>query len=195
MLHNRESKAILLIDMDGPLCDWYGSLYEKYKAKYPNRPIVEKKDVTQFYVEELYPPEHRKDVVALTRHVGFYENLKPQPRAIEALKDIENNCLTHIEPFICSSPDADAENLACHSEKARWVKKNLGSFWVKRLILTKDKTLVHGDFLIDDKPEITGVMTPSWLHLVYSMPHNQGSAGIQFDWTDWPSCKEAFLKY
>lgn len=52
------------------------------------------------------------------------------------------------------------------------MEEHLGRDFVKRLILTKDKTLVFGDFLIDDKPEIKGVKLPSWEHLIFDQPYN-----------------------
>lgn len=79
---------------------------------------------------------------------------------------------------------------------------------VNRLVMTRDKTLVTGDFLIDgievflifcsffllllspslsviscvlsltfcsfaDKPKISGMLTPSWQHVLFSAPYNQ----------------------
>ena len=32
----------------------------------------------------------------------------------------------------------------------------MGKDWCNRMILTKDKTIVAGDLLFDDKPKITG---------------------------------------
>lgn len=38
----------------------------------------------------------------------------------------------------------------------RWVEQNLGPQFVERIILTRDKTVVMGDLLIDDKDNIQG---------------------------------------
>lgn len=38
----------------------------------------------------------------------------------------------------------------------RWVEQNLGPQFVERMILTRDKTVVMGDLLIDDKDNIQG---------------------------------------
>lgn len=38
----------------------------------------------------------------------------------------------------------------------RWVEQNLGPEFVERIILTRDKTVVMGDLLIDDKDNIQG---------------------------------------
>jgi len=48
-------------------------------------------------------------------------------------------------------------------EKYHWVEKYFERDFTKRLVLTKDKTIIHGDFLIDDKPkpEKMGLSLPS----------------------------------
>lgn len=38
----------------------------------------------------------------------------------------------------------------------RWVEKHLGPQFVERIILTRDKTVISGDLLIDDKEVIQG---------------------------------------
>ena len=58
------------------------------------------------------------------------------------------------EVFICTAPLTNYENSVL--EKYKWVEKNFGHEWIKKIILTKDKTLIKGDILIDDNPEIFG---------------------------------------
>jgi 5'-nucleotidase len=58
-------------------------------------------------------------------------------------------------------------------EKYQWTEQHLGNEWAKKVILTRDKTLVKGDFLIDDRPEIIGVVTPVWEHVVFDKPYNR----------------------
>merc|ERR1712048_684490 len=45
--------------------------------------------------------------------------------------------------------------------------------WLKRLILTCDKTTVRGDFLIDDKPSICGSQQPLWTQIIFDAPYNR----------------------
>lgn len=187
------SKVILLIDMDGVLCHWYESLYHLYRRKYPLRSAVHPSNVTEFHAEDLYPEVHRVDLTALSREKGFYRGLRPIKGSLEALKDIQKNCSDFIEPFICSSPEVEYDEFACHTEKAQWVNGYLGEWWLKKLILTKDKTLVRGHIIIDDKPEITGAMTPTWMHVVYEQPYNKHVAGItkpSFNWAYWPMFRD-----
>lgn len=37
-----------------------------------------------------------------------------------------------------------------------WVEKHLGHEFLEQVILTRDKTLISGDLLIDDRPDILG---------------------------------------
>lgn len=93
---------------------------------------------------------------------GFYSGLEPIPGAREALKGA---LAAGHDVRIVSSPYIS--NPTCASDKLAWITKHYGSHWASRLVLTNDKTIVHGDILIDDKPVITGSMEPSWSHVVF----------------------------
>ena len=89
-----------------------------------------------------------------------------------------------LEVFICTSPISAYKN--CVLEKYEWVDRVLGSDWVKRIIMTKDKTFVKAEYLIDDKPEITGVENPpSWEHILYDRPYNKGMNKRRLTWENW----------
>jgi 5'-nucleotidase len=94
--------------------------------------------------------------------------LDPIPNALESLVKMQEK--GH-QVYICTSPLS--ESASCYTEKYEWVLKHLGKDWARRLIITKDKTLVYGDILIDDKPEIKGLVKPSWEHILYTQPYNQ----------------------
>ncbi len=80
---------------------------------------------------------------------GFILGLPPIEGGLQAVKDMLSS---GIDVRICTSPFAHYSGHE-HSffEKYEWIEKNLGSDWVERVILTRDKTLVRGEFLIDDK--------------------------------------------
>ena len=44
----------------------------------------------------------------------------------------------------------------CVCVQYAWVEKHLGHDFLEQVILTRDKTLITGDILIDDKPDILG---------------------------------------
>ncbi|EGV92359.1 5'(3')-deoxyribonucleotidase, cytosolic type, partial [Cricetulus griseus] len=95
---------------------------------------------------------------------GFFLNLEPIPGAVDAVREM--NDMQDTEVFICTSPLRKYDH--CVGEK------NLGPQFLNWIILTRDKTVVVGDLLIDDKDTIQGLEeTPSWEHILFTCCHNQ----------------------
>ncbi len=91
--------------------------------------------------------------------VGFFLSLEPLEFAIEGLNILQ----TKYDVWILTRPSI--KNTHCYTEKAEWIKKYFGEDMLNRMILCPDKSLVKGDFLIDDdikhgQPEFEG----EWLH-------------------------------
>uniref|UniRef100_A0A8C2FCT0 5',3'-nucleotidase, mitochondrial n=1 Tax=Cyprinus carpio TaxID=7962 RepID=A0A8C2FCT0_CYPCA len=64
--------------------------------------------------------------------------------------------------------------MKCVCPQYAWVEKHLGSEFLEQIILTRDKTIVTGDILVDDKPDILGVEpNPSWEHVLFTACHNK----------------------
>lgn len=174
---------LILLDQDGVLADFEHAFLTAWKTQYPDIPPVEYKDRTSFYILENYPPELRARAAAIYTAPGFIRNLPPVPGAIDAVKALLE---LGMDVRICTSPLSQFEN--CVTEKYLWVEKHLGREATNRLILTKDKTLVHGDLLIDDKPEIQGAVRPHWKHIVFDAPYNQHIADRpRLNWSNWRS--------
>ena len=96
--------------------------------------------------------------------------------------------------FIVSSPSV--KSVSCHSDKCEWVKQHLGDKWARRLVLTKDKTIVVGDVLIDDKPYITGAISkPKWKHITFAQPYNVklDDANQRIYLKEWNEWREAII--
>ena len=73
----------------------------------------------------------------------------------------------------------------CVPEKYEWVERHLGADFIRNVVIAKDKTLVRGDVLIDDRPEITGHLAPAWRPLVYDQPYNRARGGPRMTWANW----------
>lgn len=43
-----------------------------------------------------------------------------------------------------------------------WVEKHFGPEFLEQIVLTRDKTVVSADLLIDDRPDITGKGGAGW---------------------------------
>lgn len=76
---------------------------------------------------------------------GIFSLMDPMPGAIEAYKKLSEIYDTYI---LSTAP---WENPSAWSDKLLWVKKHLGKEAYKRLILSHNKNLNKGDYLIDDR--------------------------------------------
>ncbi len=174
---------IILVDMDGVIADFEKGLLETYKNRYPNKYFVSLDQRTSFYVKEQYPDELQPLIEEIYLAKGFFLGLPPIEGSLDALVELS---LKGNEIYICTSPLLN--NPFCVQEKYDWVINHLGKDWAKKMIVSKDKTIIHGDFLIDDKPYIKGVQQPTWEHILYSQPYN---AHIDYKkrmtWQNWKS--------
>jgi 5'-nucleotidase len=171
-------RKIILVDMDGVIANWLKEALRCLNAWVQPEQRRTVDQIKTFYIEDAYPGNDKliRDIV--TSH-GFYRDLEEIPGSITAVKNILE--MGH-EPFLCSSPETNFKEQMCWTEKAQWVEQHMGRKWVDRMILTRDKTLVHGDVLVDDKPSIRGVMTPTWSHLIYPAPYNDFTSGWRGGW-------------
>jgi len=178
------NKMRFLIDMDGVLSDFDGEFLKRWRERYPDKFYVPLAERTTFYVKQQYPDELKPLVSEIVWAPGFFRDMMPVDGGKEALTEMRS--MGH-EVFICTSPLTTYQN--CVLEKFEWVDRVLGSQWVSNIILTKDKTLVKADYLIDDKPNITGVEnTPDWEHIVYDQPYNREIDNKRrLTWGNWKS--------
>ena len=160
------SSTIVLIDMDSVLVDFEKRLADIWILRHPELPLVPFAERKSFYPFDDHPPYYKQLMNDIISEGGFFLGLEWIPGAQEALQELEKIA----DVFIYTSPMSNARHCAC--EKIEWVRRNLGDRWTERVILTRDKTLVHGDYLIDDKPEITGVRKPDCEQLVFEAPYN-----------------------
>lgn len=75
---------------------------------------------------------------------GFFTNLEPIPSSIYFVKQL---MLTY-DVWILTRPSY--KNALCYTEKRLWIEKYFGLEFCQKLIICSDKSLVKGDFLIDD---------------------------------------------
>ncbi len=81
------------------------------------------------------------------RERGFFEQLPPIEGAIPAFITLCNSGKYDVY-FLSTAPWTNIHSL---SEKRIWVEKHLGEYAFKKLILTHNKGLLKGDYLVDDR--------------------------------------------
>lgn len=158
---------LILCDMDGVLADWEAGHNQRILELDPTFPVLAIEDRRGFFSEEQYPEHLRALTLDAMRSPKMYRELEPIDNAITALHEMAQEHTV----FLCSTPQDN--HATCASDKIDWVRTHLGASWTKKLILTHDKTLVHGDILIDDRVGIRGVQTPAWQHIIFDQPYNR----------------------
>ena len=172
---------LILVDMDGVLADFEGHLMQQWQARHPNTFELAREERTTFYVSRQFPKEHRQKLFDIMYSQQFFANLPAIAGGKEALEKMRE---MGWEVFLCSSPLLSNKTGA--SEKFAWVEQHLGRDWISQLILATDKTLVQGDILIDDRPEIKGAVKPVWEHVLYDQPYNRQTNGKRrLTWANW----------
>lgn len=114
------AKKIVYVDMDDTLCD-YSTAWHKYKQEHPTID---------------YPQSQP----------GFFTDLAPLPSAIESLQALIDS--NQYDCYILTAPSY--KNPHCYTEKRLWIEKHFGIEFCKNLIISRNKGLHKGDFLVDD---------------------------------------------
>lgn len=173
--------SVILVDMDNVLADLDGQFLRIWKERYPAVPAPELEEREHHWIGHHFAVEHDASVRALVREPGFLRGLPPIPGAIEAIRQMTEN---GFDVLVCTAPFS--HHSTCLQEKQDWINQHFDEEFVNRLIVTRDKTLIAGDILIDDAPEIQGRRKPLWKYILFDAPYNQKNNGIpRLDWINW----------
>lgn len=156
---------IILVDLDGVIADFRKGFINAWKKKFPHEQLQKQRS---FYLADDYPPKLNKKIQSIYCAKNFFCNLPPVRGSKKALKEM--GALGH-DVRICTA--FVSRNTYCFYEKQQWIERHFGHEYVKKALFVKDKTFIKGDLLIDDKPEITGLHTPEWEHVIFDAPYNR----------------------
>ena len=161
-----DGRKVILIDLDNTMVSSTDGIVEWAKARSDVEVDVES---DKYHVGSWHPTLQLRQAF---EEEEFFYNLKPYPDAIEAVKALAR---IH-DVIICSAPTSHLFKTSA-DQKTRWINDFLPTLDGKptRLILCDDKTLVRGDYLIDDSPHIEerGIYpNPIWQQVVFKQSYN-----------------------
>lgn len=172
---------IILVDMDNTLVDFDAGLLTQWRRLYPNEFYIPLEERTTFHPHKDYPENLQDKIQDLCHSQGFVRSLPATPGGIEAVHEMLAK--GHDVRF-CTSHFFKYDH--CVLEKYQWIEEHFDATFVDRIILTRDKTLIRGDILIDDKPKVVGIMKPIWEHVLYDRPFNSDITGHRrLTWQNW----------
>lgn len=171
----------ILLDMDGVIADFERGFLRIWQKQHPEKIHIPLEERNSHFIVDQYPKEYKELINQIMTSPGFFLSLEPVDGSIQAINELKT---MGAEIFICTTPLSEYKN--CVLEKYEWIEKHLGFEWTKKIILTTDKTLIKGDYLIDDQPQIIGVDTPTWEHIIYDLPKNRfAETKKRLSWQNW----------
>lgn len=160
------TKLIALVDLDQVCADFDGRARSVCVENGWDLDHDHPSEQTMRYLTDHVTLNHHRN--QLRKHIDttpFFADLDVIPGAAEGIKELSRKT----ETWLCSKP-LDA-NTSCASDKVAWVKHHFPKMH-GRLILAPDKSLVHGDFLLDDAPKPKWFDRATWVPIVYTQPFN-----------------------
>jgi len=159
---------VILVDMDNTLAEFSEGFARVWQERYPSEVFVPPTEQQSFHPHKDYPEHLHEKVHAICHEPGFIRGVMPTLGGLDAVHAMLAE--GHNVRFVTSHLIGYDPSVL---EKFQWIEDHFGREFVDRIVLTRDKTLIRGDVLIDDKPEIIGSMAPSWRHILYDRSYNQ----------------------
>lgn len=170
----------LLYDLDDTLAHFRRNFDAKRAELHPTLngiPLLD--EHASFNLWKDRTEEERAAIDNIMNLPSFYLDLEPYEGAIDAVKEAVS--MGH-DVFFLSAPWVT--NPTGASDKYAWVEKHFGLDLAKKLILSRDKTIVNGDVLFDDKHPISNKELASWIQVYVDAPYNRDQPGYRVtDWT------------
>lgn len=170
---------VVLLDMDGPLADFDGHFWERCLAEGWAFDIdLPSQQAHRFFTEHMPDRAQRKAARRLVDSPGWFEDLPVVDGAAEGIIDL---MAAGFDLWVCTKP-LEA-NPTCRDAKGAWLRRHLPDL-EHRLIIAPDKSLVMGDYLIDDAPHPAWYDggRATWAPIIFTAPFN----GVGSDWADLP---------
>lgn len=184
---------VVLVDMDNTLVDFDLEFGKRWAQARPQDGLSLIKSRRHFELEQNFSPDLKPLAIEIMSQPGFFIAFEPQKYAVQAVKEMEAAGL-HV--MLCTAP-LPFQYESCVAEKFAWVRKWLGEEWLSRIVVTRDKTLVKGRVLIDDKPRVAGACdAPEWVHVLFDQPYNREVMDRPrlADWREWRKVVGEFVQ-
>jgi 5'(3')-deoxyribonucleotidase len=170
----------LLLDMDGVITRFFKRIFDLYFEQYGVR--YHEEDLKRHALEDLVGSEVYEKMAAIFNAPGFFASIEPYEGAIDEVNALNEMCDVWITtaPTTWKDPKTGRRgvNPHCMVEKMAWISDRLPTL-TRRVIITKDKSIIRGDALADDSDHNFGPWAeanPTGLAAVIDQPWNRSAA-------------------
>jgi 5'-nucleotidase len=174
-------KPIFLVDMDGPLAGFDEHFFAQCAANgWPLDVEGPHAQTARFATDHIPDREHRRLARALVDDTDWFRELPVTPYAVEGMMHLE---AYGWDVWVCTKPLE--VNKTCRDSKAAWLEEHFPGY-ERKLIITPDKSMVHGAILLDDAPHIDWIRRAEWAPVIFDAPYNRdGSKWEGLSRTTW----------
>lgn len=151
----------IVVDMDDVMADATGQFLIYYQNEFG---ITIQRESLHFK-EELhgFPSEHHEAVYQFTFRKNFFRSMQLQPNCQRVMERLNKE----FELFIVSSAMEFPNSL---NEKLEWLGEYFPFLHWKQFVFCGRKSIVHGDYMIDDLPH--NLRGFNGQKLLFTAPHN-----------------------
>ncbi|MFM7195944.1 MAG: 5' nucleotidase, NT5C type [Bacteroidota bacterium] len=151
----------IIVDMDDVMADATGQFLIHYRQEFG----VEITRESLHHKEELqgFPKAHHQAVYEFTFRENFFRTMAVKPGCQRVMQRLHEQ---H-EVFIVSSAMEFPNSLG---EKLSWLKEHFPFLHWKQFVFCGKKSIVHGDYMIDDLPQNLEGFNGE--QLLFTAPHN-----------------------
>lgn len=154
---------IVLLDVDQVVADLHTEWLRRYNMDWDDD--LKSEDIVAWDVANFVKPECGKRIYSYLRDADLYDNVKPMPGAEVAVAILKSAGFRVV--FVTAANDVAA------GAKMRWLVKHRLASSYDEIVVATDKSLIHGDFFVDDYYEnLRTSRVP--VRLLLSAPYNQG---------------------
>ena len=155
-------KQTILIDLDNVLNNLQSIWLSLYNTKYNDN--ISCNDITSWDITKFVKPEAVEDIYELLKTPNLFSELvQPKPGSIEATQILSKYYDLYIVTA-CTYP----QNIV---EKFKWIEKYYPHISLDNIITAKNKSLIVGDYIIDDYHNNL-ISSKCNTKILFSMPHN-----------------------
>jgi len=175
------ARKIICVDMDEVIADALSEHLLRYNRQFSSNITVE--DLHGHWLWDYVPEERQAALYEYLTSEDFFEVLGVMPDAQRVIAQLQER----YDVFIAT---AAMEVPSSFNAKFKWLGRHFPFIPHSRIVFCGDKSILHGDYLIDDNPRQLRLFRGEGI--LFTSPANVGVSGFRRV-NDWMDVEKMFL--